>query len=209
MWFSDLCRATQLVIGRVTCIPGHCPFAWPNWTPNTAPGRVCSSFHVTCRLPARHSAMKSWEVMILSLVYSWGNSKEVMELHFRSPKLGTLPNHYATLRALKALQHQARAYCSAVTITTGNNPNLPFEMNSSSFEGKYLLRSLLRYHLWEDFPSSPYPRTLGSTVIDREVFCPLHKKYFKAKNHFWLFSSCPALGPSAPQVSGKVCWANG
>lgn len=148
--------------------------------------------------------------MMLSLVYSWGNSKEIMELHFRSPKLGTLPNHYATLRALKALQHQARAYCSAITITTGNNPNLPFEMNPCNlFEGKYSLRSLLRYHFWEDFPSSPYPRPQGSIVIDCGVFCPLSKKYFKARNHFWLFSAFPALGPGAPQVSGKVCWANG
>lgn len=68
-------------------------------------------------------------------------------LHFRFPKPGILPHSYSTLHALNAPQHQARAHCSAITITKGNNPNLPFEMSPNiPSDGKHSLRNVVRCH---------------------------------------------------------------
>lgn len=149
--------------------------------PNIAPETVCSSCHVTCRLPARH-VIRSWAAMILSLVYSCSSS-ENMELHIWSPNAGTLPSHSSTLRALKAPQHQARAYYSAVIITKSNDPDFPFEISpSNAFEGEFSLRCLFRCHLGR-LPALPATGHCHTGLPCMWVFSPL-RKYCKAKEHF-------------------------
>lgn len=149
MWLSDLCRVTQLVSGRVACIPGHCPFALAHWAPGIAPEIEFSSFHVPCTLFAQHFSYKTWG----------SDDSSLSALLLGPPQLGILPSNSSTLCSLKPPQHQARAYYSEIIITKSKNQNLPFEINPSNLGGKGSLRSLLRYHL-HDFPCSPGPRAL-------------------------------------------------
>lgn len=60
-------------------------------------------FPLSYDLQTLGQAIKPCEVMMLSLVYSWGNFAEYLEIYFRSPhKPGGLPHHSSPLHALKA-----------------------------------------------------------------------------------------------------------
>lgn len=204
VWLTDLCRSTASQ-WQSCCIPGHCPFASPPCTPNIARD---SLFLLSCDLQTLPgaSAMKSWEVMILSLVSNQGSFYESVKLYLRSPKQRIL-DCSSTLRVLWA-PHSTKQW------------RIGLQLQSQKSIPPIRLSERAQVILWkENAPweacldvtsekssssSSPHPG-LGA-LFTQHCHCMWHIPSTKPGALYGreLLDFCiSSMGPDAPQVSAR------